>query len=68
MPAVCKFMKKVRDIGMLINNKSYPPHPVRSAENIPAFAESVHLIPRTSERYRGIITNFFGQELRVGLI
>lgn len=62
---VRKFVKKVRETGMLIDNRSYPRvRPVRSVENIAAVAESVRQNPRTSTHHRSQQLNISRTSLR----
>ncbi|KAJ8958120.1 hypothetical protein NQ318_006049 [Aromia moschata] len=52
-PGVRKFLRKVRETGMLMNNRSHPrAGPVRTAERIAAVAQCVRENPRTSTRHR----------------
>lgn len=62
---VRKFVKKVRETGLLIDNRTYSRvRPVRSTENIAAVAESVRLNPRTSTRQRSQQLNISRTSLR----
>ncbi|KAJ8957917.1 hypothetical protein NQ318_001914 [Aromia moschata] len=52
-PGVRQFLRKVRETGMLMDNRSHPrARPVRTAERIAAVAQSVCENPRTSTRHR----------------
>ncbi|KAJ8962519.1 hypothetical protein NQ318_000910 [Aromia moschata] len=50
-PGVRKFLRKVRETGMLMDNRCHPrARPVRMSERIAAVAQSVRENPRTSTR------------------
>ncbi|KAJ8960960.1 hypothetical protein NQ318_020262 [Aromia moschata] len=52
-PSVRKFLRKVRETDMLMDNRSHPrARAVRTAERIAIVAQSVRENPRTSTRHR----------------
>lgn len=62
---VSKFIRKVRETGLLVDNKRYPrARPVRSVEKIAAVAQSVRENPRTSTRHRAQQLNISRTSLR----
>ncbi|KAJ8947040.1 hypothetical protein NQ318_019932 [Aromia moschata] len=64
-PDVRKFLRKVRETGMLMDNRSHPRAcPVRTAERIAAVAQSVRENPRTSTRHRAQQLNISHTSLR----
>ncbi|KAJ8953539.1 hypothetical protein NQ318_002959 [Aromia moschata] len=64
-PGVRKFLRKVRETGMLMDNRSHPrTRPVRTAERIASVAQSVRENPRTSTRHRAQQLNVSRTPLR----
>ncbi|KAJ8960497.1 hypothetical protein NQ318_013781, partial [Aromia moschata] len=64
-PGVRKFLRKVLETGMLMDNRSHPRvRPVRTAERIAAVAQSVRENPRTSTRHRAQQLNVRRTSLR----
>ncbi|KAJ8960940.1 hypothetical protein NQ318_020240 [Aromia moschata] len=62
---VRKFLRKVRETGMLMGNRSHPrDRPVRTAERIAAVAQCVRENPRTSTRHRAQQLNVNRTSLR----
>ncbi|KAJ8945993.1 hypothetical protein NQ318_017109 [Aromia moschata] len=52
-PGLRKFLRKGRETGMLMDNRSHPiARPVRTAERIAAVVQSVRENPKTSTRHR----------------
>ncbi|KAJ8950206.1 hypothetical protein NQ318_003197 [Aromia moschata] len=64
-PGVRKFLKKVRETGLLMDNRSHPrARPVRTAEIIAAVAQSVSENLRTSTLHRAQQLNVSRTSLR----
>lgn len=64
-PGVRKFIKKVRETGMLIDNKHYPrARSMRTDEIIAAVIQSVRENPETSTRHRAQQLNISRSSLR----
>ncbi|KAJ8947570.1 hypothetical protein NQ318_010082 [Aromia moschata] len=64
-PGVRKFLRKVRETDMLMDNRSHPRvRPVRTAERIAAVAQSVRENPRNSTRHRAQQLNVSRTSLR----
>ncbi|KAJ8938964.1 hypothetical protein NQ318_019420 [Aromia moschata] len=65
VPSVRKFLSKIRETGMLMDNRRHPcAHSVRTAERIVAVAQSVREKPRTSTRHRAQQLNVSRTSLR----
>ncbi|KAJ8962642.1 hypothetical protein NQ318_001035, partial [Aromia moschata] len=64
-PGIRKFLRKVRETGMLMDNRSHPrDRLVSTAERIAAVAQSVRENPRISTRHRAQQPNISRTSLR----